>query len=193
MNAAFLHSQCTTRMLLCHPNYWRWENWAWTHSWTRYISFLTTKGFSDHHPTSPPRYCSQGQRVSFNKTVQHALTISVQRDLVISIQDSQVSTMFGICVKCNLINCLLELELIGTHGWRHHSMLEHCDKYFICGREKTRSCNPVQMFVRLLLGSLLKVGTMLQENTVAVPLAVNSIQPPLKLPSITWSPSWTVL
>lgn len=65
-----------------------------------------------------------------------ALTISVQRDSVISIQDSHVSTMFEICVKCNLVNCLLELDLIGTHGWRHHSMLECCDKHFICGREE---------------------------------------------------------
>lgn len=70
--------------------------------------------------------------------LQHALTISVHRDPVVSIQDSHVPTMFGICVKCNLINCLLELELISTHGWRHHSMLECCDKHFICGRKEKK-------------------------------------------------------
>ena len=34
---------------------------------------------------------------------------------------------------------------------------------------------------------------MLQEHTVAAPLAVNSIEPPLQIPSITWSLSLTAL
>lgn len=74
--------------------------------------------------------------VSFKKAVQHALTISVYVDLVVSIQDSHVSTTFRICVKCNLINCLFELQFIGAHGWRYYSMLECCDKYFSCRRKE---------------------------------------------------------
>lgn len=97
--------------------------------------------------------------------LQHALTISVHRDPVISIQDSHVPTTFEICVKCNLINCLLELELIGTHGWRHHSMLEGCDKHFICGRKEKKiqdahSANGSEALSGFFTGS----RNMLQEN-----------------------------
>lgn len=117
---------------------------------------------------------------------QHGLTVSVHRNPVTSIQDSHVPTTFGICVKCNLIYCLLELDLIGTHGWRHHSMLEGCDKHFICGRKEKKHprCTTIQTLVKLFLDCLLEAEIMLRENgfwlsSLGYPWSVYQLHGPL--------------